>query len=162
LPWRITSRPSGARSLGIEALTIRGRLLSSRTSRSLPAGFACGERLVKAAARSGPFAKKATSSPPPGGTAPAPASTRAWVGPIAPKRSRGGAAGAGLCGAAEAGFARAASKARPRVGTEDFRKSRRSVSLIGWLRCLCQLQAAHRDRPLAEGDDPVGFHETQR
>ncbi len=69
MPWRITSMPSGARSLGIPALATSGMDGSSRISRSLLASFAWGNRLAKAAARSGSFAKNETSSPPPRTTA---------------------------------------------------------------------------------------------
>ena len=65
LPCFMARMPSGARSSGMEALTTSWMLLSSSTSLSLRATFACGNRLTKAAVRSGSFANIETSSPPP-------------------------------------------------------------------------------------------------
>ena len=60
----MTRTPSGARSLGMDALTTSGSEGSSRISRSSRALLAPGKRFAKPAARSSSGAKKQTRSPP--------------------------------------------------------------------------------------------------
>src|SRR2546422_161167 len=146
LPWRMTSMPSGARSLGMEALTTSLTSGSSRISRSLRAGFACGYRLANAAARSGSLAKNETRSPPPRITESTCPLTWPWFKPIAAKRIRGALGGGALCGA-DALPGRAAAHATPAVTIDDFRNARRPVPGGAGGEHVGRLLAANLRRP---------------
>src|SRR5439155_2213127 len=126
LPWRMTSRPSGARSLGMEALTTSLTSGSSRISRSLRARFARGYRWANAAARSGSLAKKETSSPPPRITESTWPLMWPWFKPIAANRMRAGFGG-GALSCAETLPERTAAHATPAVVIDDLRNARRPV-----------------------------------